>query len=102
MKGTARLGDRTQGVCSHPSHGSPIDVSGRIVTASPDYRINNRGVARLGDMVLTDCGHKDRIATASAKTRANNRGIARLDDLTGSDGIYKSRIVTGSSDTRTN
>lgn len=100
MKGTARVGDRTQGTCSHPSHRSPIAVSGRIVTGSPDYRVNNRGVARLGDLVLTSCGHRDKIATASETVKANNRGVARLDDLTGSDGIYRARIVTGSSDTR--
>lgn len=101
-RGIARLGDRAQGVCSHPSHSSPISVGGTIITASPDTNANNRGVARVNDLVRTDCGHTDKILTGSPDTNANNRAVARLNDLIGVDGIYNARIISASPDTNAN
>jgi uncharacterized Zn-binding protein involved in type VI secretion len=99
MPGQARLGDRTIGICS--AHTVPITVGGTIVTASTDTFVNNRGVARLGDLVQTDCGHTSLIVTASTDSLANNRGVARLSDAVAS-GPYVATIITASTDTSAN
>lgn len=93
MRGTARLGDRTVGTCSiHPG-----TIGGTIITASEDVQANSRGVARLGDTVLADCGHTAVIVTAAALTKANSRGFARLSDLVQGP-EYSGTIVTCSND----
>lgn len=93
MRGTARLGDRTTGTCSVHSG----TIGGTIITASGDVGANNRGVARLADVVLADCGHTALIITAAGITKANSRGFARLSDLVqGSE--YKGTIITCSQD----
>lgn len=94
-RGVARLGDTTDGTCSHSSHSSPIKVSGKIITASGNVSANNRKVARLGDTVETDCGHTSVIITASGNTSVNNIHTARLGDTIG-DGPYDAVIITAS------
>lgn len=96
-RGAARLNDKTLGVCSHPSH-IPQTVQGRIITASGDTIVNGRPVARLGDKVLSSCGHIGIICTAATSENTNKKvGTARLNDKT--TGFYKARIITASSDT---
>lgn len=95
----ARLGDRTIGRCT--CHTPTKDnVGGTIVSASPDDFANSRGVARLGDLILADCGHYAKIITASSTHFANSRGVARLGDL-GGDDCYECHIITASHDTFT-
>lgn len=95
----ARLNDKTFGVCSAHTH--PISVKGKIISASTDTLANNRGVARLNDTVLADCGHTSKIISASEDTLTNNRGTARLNDKVGA-GPYSAKIITGSTDTFVN
>jgi len=94
-RGVARLGDTTQGTCSHSSHASPIETTGKIITASGNVSANNRKVARLGDTVETDCGHTSIIITASGNSSANSKHTARLGDKIG-DGPYDAVIITAS------
>jgi len=96
-RGTARLNDRTFGTCS--AHPTPIQVGGTIVTASPDTKINNRGVARINDIVRTDCGHTSKIITGSGTVKVNGRLHARLNDDVG-NGPYTAKIITASGDTK--
>ena len=96
-KPVARLNDRTDGTCSHPSHLVPIRVGGTITTASDDMSVNDRGIARLHDQVTTDCGHVSSIITASENTSVNDRPAARLHDQVG-NGPYSATIITGSGD----
>lgn len=105
----ARVGDRTRGICRHPGHyydndGNFLDidfeVDGVIITASNDATINNRGAARLGDLVQSDCGHFGRIITCDPTITANGRGQARIGDRVGA-GEYEAIIITGSPDTGT-
>jgi len=98
MSGIARLGDKTFGTCKHPSHDSPITIGGTIITASGNSMTNSKGIARLGDLVRTDCGHTDRIITASPDSNVNSRPIARLGDKVGGDGVYDATIITASPD----
>lgn len=94
MRGVARLGDRTQGSCSQ--HGS--NVGGTIISCSGNYIANDRGVARLADVVLADCGHQALIITACSTVQANDRGVARLNDLVKGQ-EYTGVIVSASTDT---
>jgi uncharacterized Zn-binding protein involved in type VI secretion len=101
-RGIARLHDRTFGTCSHPSHG-PIQIGGKIITASSNVKVNSRRTARLGDTVLTDCGHTSEIITASgtiSSTTERGKKVARLGDEIG-NGPYSASIITASTDTRT-
>ena len=93
----ARLGDRTIGYCK--CHKKIF--KGTIVSASSDHKVNNLGVARLGDMILSDCGHTAKIITASSLTITNNLGTARLGDK-GEGACYTCKIITASPDTFTN
>lgn len=99
-RGVARLGDRTIGTCNDSSHDEPqTNMGGKIITARTDVKTNNRGTARLGDTVLTDCGHTSKIITASATVETGGRSfkVARLGDKVG-DGPYDAVIITSSSD----
>ena len=95
MRGIARLGDATHGICY--CHDSPISVSGKIITASEDHFTNGRGTARLGDLVMADCGHTGRIISAKENEFVNGRGVARLADQF--DGCYKGKIISASDNT---
>ena len=101
-KPSARVTDKTDGTCYHPDHSQPFPTKGRIITGSPDTEINGKLVARVGDCVETDCGHKDYIITGSGTVEVNGKLEARVDDQVGRDGIYKARIITGSDDTEHN
>ena len=94
----ARLGDRTHGVCYHPSH-IPLTIGGTIITGSPDVITNEKSTARVGDLVLTDCGHIGMIITGSPKVDANDNLVARLEDKVAGKAPYIATIVTASSDT---
>lgn len=101
-RGVARLNDSTLGTCSHPSH-APRTATGKIITASGNVNVNNRPTARLGDTVLTDCGHTSVIITASGTVGSTSeRGVqvARLGDQIG-NGPYSAVIVTASGNVST-
>lgn len=92
----ARIGDRTDGTCYHPSHLVPLGVGGTIITGSPTVLTNNVPTARLGDLVETDCGHIGKIITGSTIDITNNILTARLGDSIDTDAPYKAVIITGS------
>ena len=95
MRNLARLNDCTQGTCYHPSH-PPRPARGKIITGSPNVTIDGRPVARINDIVLTDCGHYDYIISYRADVFGNTREFARLNDAVGKNGIYVATIITAS------
>jgi len=92
MTAIARIGDKTTGICY--AHESPITVGGTIVTGSTKTTSEGFSVARLGDLIVADCGHYAKIITASDKGTTEGIGIARLGDK--GDGSYKCTIISGS------
>lgn len=100
-RGLARVGDRTFGTCRHPSHSSPIQIGGTIISGAPSVTSGNIADARLGDSVITDCGHLDVIIEGSPTVTANNIGTARIGDKVGALGIYNAVIITGDPRTTT-
>tara|TARA_B110000305_G_C19328440_1_gene582685 strand:+ start:853 stop:1167 length:315 start_codon:yes stop_codon:yes gene_type:complete len=97
-KPVARLGDKTHGTCYHPIHVPPLVTGGTIITGSPDDLTNNKLTARLGDLVLTDCGHHGQIVTASPTVLANSIPVARLGDKVANKAPYIATIITASPD----
>ena len=88
-----RKNDITNGfcvVCRKP-------VSGKIDTASENFKVNGRGVARDTDIVKADCSHEGKIKATSSKTKANGKFIARVGDPFLGD--YFGTLGNGSSDT---
>jgi uncharacterized Zn-binding protein involved in type VI secretion len=98
MRGIARLGDTTHGTCF--AHSVPLEVTGKIISASQDTFCDKHGVARLGDTVLADCGHTGKIISASHNVLCNELGIARLGDEVHGD--YTARIISASTTTFVN
>lgn len=92
----ARVGDKTYGVCS--AHITPIEVGGTIITGSSKSTSEGFFVARLGDKVLTDCGHESTIITASSKAFDEGVGVAMIGDKVG-DGPYDATIISGANAT---
>jgi hypothetical protein len=95
VRGIARLNDRTFGICNDPRHG-PIEIGGRIITGSNDVSVDGRPVARINDLVATDCGHYDYIIGYRKDVFGNVREFARLNDQVGKKGVYIAKIITAS------
>jgi len=101
-RGLARFGDRTFGFCNHPSHlGIPIPIGGTIISGAPSVTTDNLPSARIGDTVITDCGHIDQIITGSPSVISASIGNARVGDKIGGRGIYNAVIITGSTNSFT-
>jgi uncharacterized Zn-binding protein involved in type VI secretion len=101
-RGIARIGDRTDGTCYHPSHLVPLAIGGTIITGSSKVVCDgNRLAATLGDEVETDCGHIAYIITATAKVLIGHKAqfVARLGDQIDDGAPYKAKIVTASNKT---
>jgi uncharacterized Zn-binding protein involved in type VI secretion len=94
----ARKGDRTHGVCSHPSHKSPITIGGTIITSASKSICEGMPLARMGDRVITDCGHEGIIIVGSAKYYVEGMRCACKGDSV--DGVYKATIITSSKKTK--
>ena len=95
--GVARVFDRTFGICY--GHKRPIQIGGTIITGDPTVTSNNLPIARIGSIVMADCGHTAMIVTGSPTTLATNITFARLGDQT--SGIYVASIITSSVDVTT-
>ena len=78
MSGIARINDTVSGICS--SHSSPRSVTGKITTGSIKICCENLSVARVGDLVSFDCGHKGIINSGSDKIFCENIPVAREGD----------------------
>jgi len=94
MEKITRVGDRTHGICSHPSHVTPITVGGTVITGAEKCYCNGRKISRIGDRVQTDCGHTGYIVTGSAKSISENKKVSKVGDRV--DGVYKATIISGS------
>lgn len=81
-KPVAREGDSWSGTCSHPSHGSPISVTGTITSSDSKFADQSIGVARHGDTVQASCGHTDTIVATTTKLDTQGIYIARVGDTT--------------------
>ncbi len=100
MPGIARVGDIWSGRCCCHDDPTCIRMSGPIVTSSSNVNANSRGIARLNDIVMGNCGHKGYIATCSPNINCNGIGVARCGDAVA--GCSIGRIVKCSGDVNGN
>mgnify|MGYP006928174253 CR=1 FL=1 len=91
---TARLTDVGVGICCcHPPIPC-IPMVGMLVTASSNYITNGLGEARLGDVMLGNCGHPGTMITCSNRSLINGLGTVRISDAF--SGCFTGVVVTGS------
>ena len=93
----ARLGDIVFGICSHPSHGSPLSIAGTITGSASKTYCESKLIARLGDEVTSNCGHNGSISTSSTSVYTESKRTARKDDKF--SGVYAGTITGGASKT---
>lgn len=92
----ARLNDLVTGVCTaHPN--GPIPAVGYIASAAATVTAEGLPIARLGDTVVTACGHSGLIASASASVLAEGAPVARVGDTV--SGVFSGQIGTGAAKT---
>lgn len=85
----ARLGDATYGYCS--SHAASF--AGTITSSATNSKCEGKKIARIGDEVTSNCGHKGTINQGSADVKCEGQGVAHLGDSF--TGTY-SGTITGS------
>ena len=95
MPKLARVGDSASGTCSHPSHSSPISVTGTIISGSSDVMVEGKPLARVGDAVQASCGHMATIVSGSSKFFNDGKAAARVGDPVSGD--WSGTITGGSS-----
>lgn len=96
MLGIARINDIAQGIC-YCHRRRPIATSGIIISGSGVCIVDGMGAARIGDIVLANCGHTGTIITGSGVAFADYIGLARISDSV--SGCFVATIVTGSGTT---
>jgi hypothetical protein len=74
-------------------------MTGTIITFSPNTICNSRGIGRISDIVLGQCGHVGTLVSGSASVKTNGFGNSRLSDYF--TGCFFGTIVTGSPNTFT-
>lgn len=97
--GVATYGSIGVGICTHPSHDPPVNMTGIVIGGAPTVRANGKNVGQVTNIVLGDCGHTGVIVTSSGTVRANGLGMAYI----GSEfvGDFSGIIVTGSGNVTT-
>lgn len=101
----ARIGDIGLGFC----YGNDCDdkahdgdkITGTIVVGASNVNANGINVARIGDILISDCSHKNvgRIITGSPTVNANGLSVARIGDTfigCFGDGDPNGILLTGS------
>ena len=78
MPGVARAGDIAFGTCF--GHAAPIPVTGIVSVSSQDV-LNGTGVARVGDMVIFNCGHNGTIISGCATVLTNSKPTAKVGSM---------------------
>lgn len=81
------------GLCTHPDHDDPIWINGFIITPGPGLIVGGIGVAAIGSLVLSYCGHLGTIVTASQYCKSATLGRATITSQF--VGYYSGYVVTG-------
>jgi len=90
----ARIDDPTDGVCYHPVHLVPFPTGGKIVGGASKTIIEGKPPARLGDAVLSNCGHYGYIISATGNIHVEGIRTAVVGDAVG-NGDYVATIIDG-------
>jgi uncharacterized Zn-binding protein involved in type VI secretion len=81
------------GVCwCHPP-ASPIPMIGMVLTGATRTEAEGKLMARIGDIVIGNCGHVSMIITGSTRIDTEGRPQARVTDQF--MGCFQGMIITG-------
>ncbi len=83
----ARLDDATFGYCSSHAASYP----GKITSSAANSKCEAKKIARIGDEVTSNCGHKGTINQGSADVTCEGAGVAHLGDSF--TGVYSGTIT---------
>ncbi len=92
----ARIDDPTDGVCYHPIHDVPLPIGGKIVGGASNTIVEGKPPSRLGDAVLSNCGHYGYIISATGNIFVEGIRTAVVGDTIG-NGHYIATIIDGAS-----
>lgn len=92
----ARIDDPTDGVCYHPVHDGPFPTGGKIVGGASRTVMDadSKPPSRLGDAVLSNCGHYGYIISATGNVYVEGIRTAVVGDKVG-NGHYIATIIDG-------
>jgi uncharacterized Zn-binding protein involved in type VI secretion len=93
MPAICRIGDVGVGICN--CHDSSINTSGVIVTGASISSVEGQNIARIGDIVLSSCGHTGIIIVGSNDSVCEGSPIARVGD--NFSGCFTGILVSGAS-----
>lgn len=96
-RAVVRVGDRVEGHCNGPGHQAGRAFFGTFTTGSPTVTLDGRGVVRVGDTGLTDCGHTFVAITGSGLCSVNGKRVHRVGDQVRTEGDGIGTTVAGSS-----
>lgn len=94
----SRIGDTVYGTCyagDSPSHsqGGSHDITGTIISGASITLAEGSLIARVGDMILSDCNIMSTIIDGSGTVFVEGIPAARVGDSF--DGTFKGEIVSG-------
>ena len=75
----ARIGDTGIGTCY--CHKKSRTVTGTIIIGSSNIFANGKGRARIGDIVMCDCGHTATLIMGNSTVLSNNIPQSRMGDM---------------------
>ena len=101
MPKQARVGDTTQGFCTHSIHlpNIPFATGGTITSGAGKTTDEGPAAARVGDVVTSNCGHGGTINSGSGKVIIEGAAAARVGDSF--SGTYSGTITGGAAKTET-
>lgn len=78
MTDVAINGSFCVGTCKHPSHHSPIPMTGYVLCSRPGYDVYGDSLAQVGDTVIGRCGHSGVIIDGSPTVTYQSVQFARV------------------------
>jgi len=93
MPQVSRVTDLWVGICVCGPHDIPLSTGGYIIVGSPDVQSTGLAGARVGDLVISYCGHIGYIVSGSGTNKTNNKGKAVVGSQVA--GCTIGQIITG-------
>jgi len=100
MRAIVRDLDIGTGVCSHPDHKTPIRTNGVLHATPSNVYVEGKLVGRVGDTVISDCGHTGKMVSSSSEVSAQGKAVCRVGDSF--EGYFAGTMITGARITTAN
>jgi len=94
MRSVCRIGDIGTGICNGPGHKADKPITGTIIIGSVNVQAENKGKARMGDLVMCSCGHPATMVIGNFQILVNGMAGCRVGDIFQGNGPIGT-IITG-------